>query len=44
MPVAIESVEASDLVWSRDEHTGQESFKPVVHLFRNTSDTLVHLT
>ncbi|MBK8208243.1 MAG: hypothetical protein IPK87_15810 [Planctomycetes bacterium] len=31
-------------MWSRNEHTGEEGYKPVVTLFRNTSNTLVHLT
>jgi hypothetical protein len=32
------------LVWARDEFTGEEGFKPVVRLFRNTADTVVHLS
>ncbi|MCC7509156.1 MAG: hypothetical protein IT464_07250 [Planctomycetes bacterium] len=40
----IEQIEVGDLVWARNEFTGQEGFKPVVQLFRNTSATLVHVT
>jgi hypothetical protein len=31
-------------VWARNEFTGEEGFKPVVRLFRNTADAVVHLT
>ncbi|HWM87280.1 MAG TPA: polymorphic toxin-type HINT domain-containing protein [Kofleriaceae bacterium] len=31
--VAIEELEAGDLVWSRDEHTGEEGYRPVVRTF-----------
>jgi hypothetical protein len=41
---AIESIEVGDLVWARCEFTGEEGFKPVVHLFRNSADRLVHLS
>ncbi|MBK8208244.1 MAG: hypothetical protein IPK87_15815 [Planctomycetes bacterium] len=40
----IEQIEVGDLVWSRNEHTGEQGYKPVVTLSRNTTDTLVHLT
>lgn len=40
----VKQIKAGDLVWSRDEHTGEEGFKPVVRTFVNTIDTLVHLT
>ena len=40
----IEEIEVGDWVWSRNEQTGEEGFKPVVRLFRNQADTLVHLT
>jgi hypothetical protein len=40
----IEQVEVGDLVWARDEQTGEEGYKPVVQVFENTTDTLVHLT
>jgi RHS repeat-associated protein len=41
---AIEDIEVGDLVWARNEFTGEEGFKPVVRLFRNTADTVVHLS
>ena len=41
---AIENIQVGDWVWARNEHTGEEGFKPVVQLFRNQADTLVHLT
>jgi hypothetical protein len=41
---AIEDIEVGDLVWARDEFTGEVGFKPVVRLFRNTADRLVHLS
>jgi hypothetical protein len=31
-------------VWACNELTGEEGFKPVVHLFRNSADRLVHLS
>jgi hypothetical protein len=31
-------------VWARNEFTGEEGFKPVVRLFRNTADSVVLLT
>jgi hypothetical protein len=31
-------------VWARCEFTGEEGFKPVVRLFRNAADRLVHLS
>ncbi|MBZ0136285.1 MAG: hypothetical protein K8I27_07930 [Planctomycetes bacterium] len=40
----IEEIEVGDLVWSRDEESGEEGFKPVVTLFVNTTDTLTHLS
>jgi hypothetical protein len=41
---AIEDIELGDLVWARCEFTGEEGFKPVLHLFRNSADRLVHLS
>jgi len=41
---AIEDIKLGDLVWARNEFTGEAGFKPVVHLFRNTADRLVHLS
>jgi len=40
----IEDIRLGDWVWSRDEQTGEESFKPVVRLFRNETRELAHLT
>ena len=44
VPVAIETVEAGDLVWSRDEHTGEQGFKVVVETYVRETDELVHLS
>jgi len=44
VPVAIETVEAGDLVWSRDEHTGEEGFKVVVETYVRETDELVQLS
>jgi hypothetical protein len=41
---AIEEIEVGDRVWSRNERTGEEGFKPVTRLYRNEADTLVHLS
>jgi len=43
-PGNLEQIKVGDLVWARNEFTGQEGFKPVVTLFQNTTETLVHLT
>ncbi len=43
-PTNIEEIEAGDLVWSRDEHTGEESFKVVVETYIRETDELIHLT
>ncbi len=43
-PVGIEEVRVGDLVWARCDVTGHEGFKPVVTLFRNVTDSLVHVT
>ncbi|MBZ0136445.1 MAG: HINT domain-containing protein [Planctomycetes bacterium] len=40
----IEDIEVGDLVWARNESTGEEGFKPVVRLFHKSADTLVHLS
>ncbi|MGH1350108.1 MAG: polymorphic toxin-type HINT domain-containing protein [Methyloligellaceae bacterium] len=40
----IEEIKVGDLVVSRDEHTKQTVFKPVVELFRRNSDHILHLT
>ena len=40
----VEKIKVGDWVWSRNEETGEEGFKPVVQLFRSEADTLVHLT
>ncbi|MCC6148988.1 MAG: AHH domain-containing protein [Planctomycetes bacterium] len=40
----IEEIEAGDNVWSRDEATGEECFKPVVETYVRETDTLIHLT
>ncbi|MDC1142119.1 polymorphic toxin-type HINT domain-containing protein [Planctomycetota bacterium] len=40
----IEDIEVGDLVWARDEATGEEGFKEVVQLFRNETDRLVHVS
>lgn len=40
----IEEIEVGDLVWARCDVTGEEGFKPVVTLFRNDTDSLVHVT
>ncbi|MBK9974761.1 MAG: hypothetical protein IPP14_08305 [Planctomycetes bacterium] len=40
----IENIEIGDWVWSRELGTGEEGFKPVVQLFRNSTQELVHLT
>ena len=41
---AIEDIKLGDWVWSRNDETGEEGYKPVVHLFRNTTEELAHLT
>jgi hypothetical protein len=41
---AIEELEVGDQVWSRNERTGEEGFKPVTKLYRNQTTTLVHLS
>lgn len=40
----IEEIEAGDNVWSRDEATGEECFKPVVETYVRETDMLVHLS
>ena len=40
---AIEEIEVGDKVWSWDEETGEQALKPVVRLFRNKKDTIVHI-
>lgn len=39
----IEEIEPGDMVWSRDEYTGDEGFQPVVQTFERRTDVLVHL-
>ena len=41
---SIEDIKAGDWVWSRNEETGEEGFKPVVQVFRNEADTLAQVT
>ncbi len=41
---AIEGIEVGDMVWARDELSGDEGAKPVLTLFTNTTDILVHVT
>lgn len=40
----IEDVQAGDMVWSLDEHTGKPGFKPVVETYVRETDTLVHMS
>ncbi|MCC6149421.1 MAG: DNA/RNA non-specific endonuclease [Planctomycetes bacterium] len=40
----IEEIKTGDQVWSRNEVTGEEGFKPVVRLFVNQTTSLVHLS
>ena len=40
---AIEDIEVGDKVWSWDEETGEQALKPVVRLYRNKKDTIVHI-
>lgn len=42
--VAIETLKPGDLVWARDEESGDVALKPVKQLFVNESDELIHLT
>lgn len=42
--VPIEDIRVGDLVWSRDDQTGDEGWKPVVHLFTTHPTELVHLS
>jgi hypothetical protein len=44
MTAPIGVVKAENPVSARNEFTGEEGFKPVVHLFRNPADRLVHLS
>lgn len=39
----IEEIEPGDMVWSRDEYTGDEGFQPVVQTFERQTNVLVHL-
>ena len=39
--VAIEDVQVGDRVLARNEATGEQDWKPVVRLFRNTTDQVV---
>lgn len=41
--VAIEDIKVGDLVWSRDEDTGEEGWKPVVELFVTPNQALLDL-
>ena len=42
--VAIETIEAGDLVWSRCDQTGEDGFKVVVETYLREADELVHLS
>lgn len=42
--VPIEDIRVGDLVWSRDDQTGDEGWKPVVQLFTTYPTELVHLS
>ena len=42
--VAIEAIEAGDLVWATNPETGETKLKEVVHTFVNETNELVHLT
>ncbi|MBZ0137382.1 MAG: HINT domain-containing protein [Planctomycetes bacterium] len=44
VPVAIETVEAGDLVWSRCDKTGEEGFQVVVETYIRETNELVHLS
>lgn len=40
----IEDVQVSDRVWSRDPWSGEQGYRDVVRLFRNTTDVVVKVT
>ncbi len=41
---SIEDIEVGDMVWSRDDRTGESGFKPVVQLFTTSPTALVHMS
>lgn len=42
--VAIENIQAGDMVWASDSNTGETALKEVVQTFRNETTELVHVT
>ena len=42
--IAIEAIEAGDLVWATDTETGETALKEVVRLFRNETKEWIHIT